>query len=83
MLKKNWFNDLPKVEGSKDFTEKDFFELLTKDRHYDKDKEEHICCLCGDVFYGYGNNPAPLASSKKRCCNMCDITKVIPARARE
>ena len=82
MLNKNWFKNLPDAEGYENFTEKDFFELLTSDRYYDKDKEEHICCLCGDVFYGYGNNPSPLARSSKRCCDMCNMTKVIPARLR-
>lgn len=38
------------------------------------------CCLCGKEFEGYGNNPDPLASSKKVCCDKCNWEKVIPAR---
>ena len=73
---KNFFKGISKVRDG------ELFDMLTSDRYFNKDKEEHICCLCGDVFYGYGNNPAPLARSSKRCCDMCNMTKVIPARLR-
>lgn len=36
------------------------------------------CCLCGGEYNGYGNNPEPL--KKGRCCDKCNITKVVPAR---
>jgi len=36
------------------------------------------CVLCGYKIFGYGHNPAPLASG--RCCDICNDTKVIPAR---
>lgn len=54
-----------------------------------------ICCLCGkECETKYGNNPAPLNGKpyelittsldeidmNDRCCNVCDDTKVIPAR---
>lgn len=43
---------------------------------------EKICCLCGrpigDLF---GNNPWPLVKDENaRCCNECNMSKVIPAR---
>lgn len=37
------------------------------------------CVLCRDVIYGHGNNPDPLAH-KGVCCDICNSTKVIPAR---
>jgi len=39
-----------------------------------------ICSLCGEEFNGWGNNPAPL-KAKGQCCDDCNATKVIPARA--
>lgn len=39
------------------------------------------CVLCGEFYYGYGNNPYPLAVGENdECCNDCNDTKVIPAR---
>lgn len=43
------------------------------------------CCLCGNEIeavgsWTYGNNAQPLADG--RCCDMCDNTKVLPARIR-
>lgn len=37
------------------------------------------CCICGKEFKGYGNNPEPYAI-EGRCCDKCNIEKVIPAR---
>ena len=37
------------------------------------------CCLCHAYFTGYGNDPFPV-KSKGRCCDLCNFTKVIPAR---
>ena len=36
------------------------------------------CCICGDYFDGWGNNPWPV---KKRgeCCSYCNSFVVIPA----
>lgn len=37
------------------------------------------CVLCGDKIFGWGNNPSPLAT-KGKCCEICNDTRVIPAR---
>lgn len=36
------------------------------------------CVLCGKKIVGYGNNAEPLAHG--RCCDECNVTKVIPYR---
>jgi len=43
------------------------------------------CCLCEDELEDeFGNNPAPLMrdtdGKPNRCCDVCNATKVIPAR---
>jgi len=40
------------------------------------------CCVCGEEFQGYGNNPRPLPIKDEddRCCDDCNISEVIPAR---
>lgn len=40
---------------------------------------EYTCCICGEKFEGYGNNPAPYKESGK-CCDACNRKFVIPAR---
>jgi len=40
------------------------------------------CCFCG-VEMKYGNNPHPLESVEKSCCDECNQKKVIPARMAE
>ena len=36
-------------------------------------KEEHICCICGKEFKGYGNNPYPVNKEEgARCCDECN-----------
>lgn len=46
------------------------------------------CCLCGEESRGwgkmlqFGNNPSPL-KEEGECCDICNTTKVIPARLRE
>jgi len=41
----------------------------------------HICCICGETFVGYGNNPWPLSKNETdRCCDDCNMKEVIPAR---
>ena len=57
-------------------TEKELAEVISKNTG----KPCFYCTLCGEYFYGYGNNPYPLASSEDQCCDMCNATKVIPAR---
>ncbi len=42
------------------------------------------CCLCGKSFTGYGNNPYPVDKDlEHRCCDVCNVTKVLPARVLE
>lgn len=43
------------------------------------DSEEVKCCICGKPLEGHGNNPYPLKKTG-RCCDKCNIEKVIPAR---
>ena len=42
--------------------------------------EEHNCCICGEMYQGYGNNAWPL--DEGRCCDVCNFTKVLLARLR-
>jgi hypothetical protein len=42
---------------------------------------EQKCCICGVIFNGYGNNPAPV-KMLGRCCDRCNSTYVISARLR-
>lgn len=37
------------------------------------------CCICGEEFLGYGNNPWPLRD-EGRCCDMCAKLIVLPSR---
>ena len=58
-------------------TEKELAQAITKNTG----KPCFYCVLCGEYFYGYGNNPYPLATGEDdECCDMCNATKVIPAR---
>ena len=45
-------------------------------------EEEHICCICGKRFKGYGNNPDPV-KQEGRCCDQCNETIVMEARIKE
>ena len=46
--------------------------------------DKHICCICGQEFTGYRNNPYPINSDEDaRCCDICNDTAVIPARLEE
>lgn len=38
-----------------------------------------LCCICGETFHGYGNNPWPV-KEEGVCCNECNLSKVFPAR---
>ena len=40
--------------------------------------EKQKCSICGEGYWGFGNNAKPINSG--RCCNDCNETKVIPAR---
>ena len=41
-------------------------------------EEKNVCCICGEEYEGYGNNPWPVKEG--RCCNDCNNNVVIPAR---
>jgi len=46
--------------------------------------EEHICCICGKKFFGWGNNPYPVVEDENAlCCDDCDMEYVVPARIAE
>lgn len=73
-------------------TDRTVAEELTEDFYVDFDdvnvygvklkegkEAEYTCCICGDDFEGYGNNPAPYKESGK-CCDACNRKFVIPAR---
>lgn len=49
---------------------------MNEERKQEKGKR---CCLCDGIYVGYGNNPAPI-KNEGRCCDGCNITRVIPAR---
>lgn len=39
------------------------------------------CCICGEVFTGFGNNPYPVVKDEDaRCCDNCNAMYVIPRR---
>jgi hypothetical protein len=45
--------------------------------------EAGTCCLCGQKYTLYGNNPWPLSTVETdRCCRKCDDERVIPERLR-
>ena len=39
------------------------------------------CVICGRKFEGFGNNAEPVR--KGRCCDICNLMKVIPARLQD
>lgn len=49
-----------------------------KNYYEEKENEGRKCCLCGEKIGGYGNNAQPLKDG--RCCDKCNVEKVIPAR---
>ena len=51
--------------------------LHTNANPYPYRKQE--CCICHKSFYGYGNNPAPIANGG-RCCDDCNRKVVMPTR---
>ena len=40
------------------------------------------CCLCSKEVECYGNNPSPIQTQNEddKCCDECNLAKVIPAR---
>jgi hypothetical protein len=45
-----------------------------------KMSKDQKCVLCGDGYAGHGHNAQPLKDG--RCCEGCNIEKVIPERVR-
>ena len=41
--------------------------------------EAKICCICGEKFIGWGNNPYPI-KKEGECCKPCDDNVVVLAR---
>ncbi len=41
-------------------------------------KKKEKCCICGKLIKGYGNEAYPVKNG--RCCDECNMKKVIPAR---
>lgn len=41
--------------------------------------KKQVCCICGRVYGGFGNNPAPYKENG-RCCDRCNYDYVIPCR---
>ena len=35
-----------------------------------RDNEPSDCSICGQSYYGYGNNASPI--NEGRCCNQCN-----------
>jgi hypothetical protein len=51
-----------------------------------KKEKPKTCCICGEKFYGWGNNPYPVVKTNDEnvvCCNECNSLYVIPARIME
>lgn len=42
--------------------------------------DKKICCICGKEFKGSGNNPYPLMSVDKECCDDCNTRYVLTLR---
>ena len=45
----------------------------------DKNTNTIKCVICGEHFYGFGNDPAPVKNTG-RCCDDCNSLIVVPAR---
>lgn len=45
----------------------------------DAKKDKNICCICGEPFVGYGNNPDPY-KKEGRACDECNKRFVVPSR---
>lgn len=55
------------------------FDAEYDDRLTEGAKPSGTCCICGEEFEGYGNNPSPV-TDEGRCCDACNLKFVIPAR---
>ena len=57
---------------------------LTKTNPNEERTKKRLCCLCGQYFIGWGNNPWPLNNDPDAvCCNECNDTRVVPARIQQ
>lgn len=46
-----------------------------------RESSDKFCCICGEPFGKFGNNPEPFMSADEgRCCDACNLKFVIPAR---
>lgn len=67
-----------------DYSDSDYVEWLYGDEitHWvdvnESLTDSETCCICNKHIVGYGNNAEPVCSG--RCCDRCNIEKVIPAR---
>lgn len=44
----------------------------------------YVCCICGNAFTGWGNDPYPVNTDENaKCCDGCDAEFVLPARLAE
>lgn len=48
---------------------------------YEKAPEPKTCCICGHIFFGWGNNPYPIKEDGE-CCDKCNNLYVTPERIR-
>ena len=48
-----------------------------------KGTDEHNCCFCNKPNIRFGNNPEPLMLYPNRCCDDCNVNKVIPERLKQ
>ena len=65
------------------FDGQDYFHELAFGEGYKPVPTDYRCCLCGKTFSGYGHSPYPFTDDvRMRCCDECNLTKVLPERAR-
>lgn len=45
------------------------------------ERNEKTCCICGEKFKGYGNDPWPVIKAEDAvCCDTCNREVVLPER---
>jgi hypothetical protein len=54
-------------------------ELVSDIQEMSTSNEREVCCICGKVINGYGNNPSPYMN-RGRCCDQCNRDYVIKSR---
>ncbi len=43
-----------------------------------------LCCICGSIITGWGNNPWPVVKDEDaECCAICNDTVVLTARFKQ